>query len=61
MSGGIELVKAEGEVERIDVFERRREKCEMSGEKHRGEAAGPEQFGLQTCRRINPSFKLPVR
>ena len=41
---GIEIVEAEREVQRVDVFERRGQEREMRDEKHRREAGGPEQF-----------------
>src|SRR5205807_1078507 len=59
--GRIELVEAEREIQRVDVFERRGQKREMRREEQRRQGGGPEKFRLQTCRSSSPSFKLPVR
>ena len=57
----IELVQAEREIQRVDVFERRGQTREMRREEKRRQSGGPEKFRLQTCRSSRPSFKLPVR
>ena len=57
----IELVQAEREIQRVDVFERRGQTREMRREEERRQGGGPEKFRLQTCRSSRPSFKLPVR
>ena len=63
MFGRIEVVDTEGEVQGIDVFESRGQKEKMRDQKQDREAGRPEQLrgDSQTCRRIKPSFRLPVR
>jgi hypothetical protein len=63
MVSGIEVAHAEGEVDRVEIFERRGKKRQMRDEKDRRESGGPENFrgDAQIWRRIRPSFKLPVR
>ena len=59
----VEVVNPEGEVQRIDVFERRRQEDKVRDQEQHREAECPEQLwgDSQTCRRMKPSFKLPER
>jgi hypothetical protein len=57
MERGIEMAQAEREINRVDVFQRWREKREMRGEVDDRDDRRP----LQAGRRISPSFKLPIR
>jgi hypothetical protein len=66
----IEIAKAEREVDRIEIFERRRQKRQMQRDEGEGERAGPESERVdQRFRSVaasagcstSPSFKLPVR
>ena len=63
----IELSHAEGEIDRVEVFERfwqvRKMQREKYGSENNGERLASSAFHLrdQAGRRNSPSFRLPVR
>jgi len=60
MARDVEMANAEGEVDGIEVFERRGEIRQMREEKERGERGRRAARG-QAGRSSSPSFRLPVR
>src|SRR5262249_10473330 len=62
----VEVPDAQCEVDRIEIFERRREIRQMEDEKNEGEAGnarlrGSRSFHSEVGRRNKPSFRLPMR
>jgi len=60
MARDVEMADAEGEIDGIEVFQRRGQIRQMREEEERGERSG-RATRAQAGRSSSPSFRLPVR